>query len=182
MGIEDSRDGQRADELAARVYDDLRAMASMYLRRERDDHTLQTTALVHEAYLRLAGARDVAYASREHFLAVAAGLFRRVLVDHVRRHDAAKRGGGTQRVRVDVSELVDRTAPVDLLILHDCLERLAALNSRQAQIVDLRFFGGLGEAEAATALEVSRATVTREWRFARAWLARELAHLDDASG
>jgi len=160
------------------VYNELKRMASAFLRRERDAHTLQTTALVHEAYVRLAESSGLAIQSSTHFLAIASTVFRRVLIDHVRFAQRAKRGGKRVRINVKMEDLVDRRASVDLLVIDDCLERLSQLNERQAKVVEMRWFGGLSEEETAAALGTSRATVTREWRFARAWLARELEHLD----
>lgn len=167
------------DALAAalpRVYSDLRRLAGHYLNRERADHTLQPTALVHEAYLRLAGQDRVRWRNRNHFIGVAAQLMRRILVDYARAHHAAKRGGHDTRVPLD-EEITPAAAggSVDLLDLDVALTRLADLDPRQARVVDLRYFGGLSLEETADALEVSPATVKREWQMARAWLHRELS-------
>ena len=159
------------------VYDELHRQASRAMRREGDAHTLQATALVHEAYLRLVDQQRVEWHSRAHFFAIAAQMMRRVLVDHARTRLAAKRGGALQRVTlgdVGAGSDADGGADVDVIALHDALETLAALDARQARIVELRYFGGLGIEETAEALEISPATVKREWAVARAWLRREL--------
>jgi RNA polymerase sigma factor (TIGR02999 family) len=155
------------------VYQELHRIAQRRLRSERDNHTLQTTALINEAYLRLSGVDGAQVQDRCHFVAIAARLMRQVLVDHARSHLADKRQGG---VRVDFSEALDMANPpeVDLLGVNDALTRLAQLDEQQAQIVELRFFGGLSIPETSTALNLSTATVRREWDSARAWLRREL--------
>ena len=156
------------------VYDELRRLADHYLRRERPDHTLQPTALVHEAYLHLIDQRRVDWQNRAHFFGVAAQLMRRILVDHARRHRASKRGGFQQKLTLD--EAVDYSQPrdVDLIALDDALDALAQLDARQSRIVELRFFGGLTIEETAEALSVSPATVKAEWKMAKAWLRREI--------
>ena len=162
-----------SDELLVRVYDELRRLATSYLRRERVDHTLQPTALVHEAYLRLAAQDGVSWRNREHFVSVAAQMMRRVLVDHARGHARDKRGGG---LKLAIAE-IDRVAPAegnDLLALDEALRRLACRYPQKSRVVELRFFGGLSIEETAGVLQVSDSTVERDWRFARAWLAREL--------
>jgi RNA polymerase sigma factor (TIGR02999 family) len=161
------------------VYEELRRQAGRAMRREGDAHTLQATALVHEAYLRLVDQQRVQWRNRAHFFAIAAQMMRRVLVDHARTRLAAKRGGELQRVTLgDVgagpAEAGDGDG-VDVLALHEALERLALLDPRQARLVELRYFGGLGIEETAEALEVSPATVKRDWAVARAWLRRALA-------
>ena len=156
------------------VYDKLRSVARRQLRHERAGHTLQPTAVVHEAYLRLVDQKRVRWHNRAHFFAVAAQLIRHILVDHARSRAAAKRGGG---VRVVTLEAVLEPAVIgdlNVLALDESLVRLAALDPRQAQLVELRFFGGLSVDESAQVMAVSSATVKREWRTAKAWLYREL--------
>ncbi len=162
------------EQLIRLVYEELHGIAERYMRRERGDHTLQPTLLVDEAYLRLVDQRRVSWQSRAHFFAIAAQAMRRILVDHARRRGAARRQGG-QRVtlRADVATAPPR--PLDLIALDDALSRLAALDARQAQVVELRFFGGLDVVQTAEALGVSSATVKRDWAFAKAWLSRELS-------
>ncbi len=163
-----------AEELFAVVYADLRRVAAAYLGRERKGHTLQPTALVHEAYCRLVDAENLGYSDRHHFYAVAARAMRRILVDHARKRKAAKRGGGASRVPLDrLPELPDER-DAWLAALDDVLADLERLDARQAQVVELRFFGGLTIQETAATLGVSHATVERDWKVARAWLAREL--------
>jgi RNA polymerase sigma-70 factor, ECF subfamily len=171
---------QAGDELLPLLYEELRELARRYMRRERSDHTLQPTALVHEAYLRLVDQRDVAWRSRAHFLGIAAQAMRRVLVDHARRHRAGKRGGGHRITLVDAleSEGSHAGAPaasvVDLVAMDQALERLGELDPRALRVVELRYFAGLDVAEAAEVLNLSPATVKRDWRDARTWLRREL--------
>jgi len=155
----------------------LRRIAAGYLRRERDGHTLQPTALVNEAYMRLVDQRDVTWQNRAHFLGIAAQVMRRILVDHARARLTAKRGGGVAPITLAGAAHggAQETDDVDLLALHDALERLAALDPEQARLVELRYFGGLTIEETAEALGVSPATVKREWALARAWLRRELS-------
>jgi len=164
------------------LYRELRRVAEAAMRDERADHTLQPTALVHEAFLRLAGDQG-RFESRAHFLGVAAGAMRRVLVDHARGRNAQKRGSGATLVTVD--DLDDLPQPsvddVDLVVLDDALSRLTALDARQGQIVELRFFGGLSVEETAAVVGVSERTVKREWQLSRAWLRREIARIDEAS-
>ena len=158
------------DELVPLVYHELRKRAAGYLRHERVDHTLQATALVHEAFLRLAGRDRVAWQNRGHFFAVAAQMMRRILVDHAREHRAAKRPGA--QIRVDLDDQIPAPEPpgCDVLLLDEALGELSSMDPRQGRIVELRYFGGLSEQEVADTLSVSRATVTREWKRARAWL------------
>jgi RNA polymerase sigma factor (TIGR02999 family) len=166
-------DAAAGERLLAAIYDELHRQAARAMRREGDAHTLQATAVVHEAYLRLVDQRRVEWRSRAHFFGVAAQMMRRVLVDHARTRLAEKRGGALQRVTL--SDVGASNEPdVDVLALHDALERLAALDPDQARLVELRYFGGLGIEETAEALGVSPATVKREWAVARAWLRREL--------
>ena len=170
-----SRGNHRAlDQLLPLVYAELRRIARRQLRRERVGHTLQPTALVHEAYLRLVDQRQVDWRSRAHFFGVAAQVMRRILVDNARRHNANKRGDGVQCVSID--EAVEKTAPdeISVLALDDALGRLESVDRGLAQIVELRAFGGLTIEEAAHVLKVSASTAKREWRTAKAWLTREL--------
>jgi RNA polymerase sigma factor (TIGR02999 family) len=167
--------GQRSalDELVPLVYRELRRTAAGYLRRERRDHTLQTTALVHEAYLRLVDQTVADCHTRTQFFAIAANLMRQILVDHAKRHRAAKRGGGNKVALEEATGAVQKQE-VDLVALHEALERLARLDPRQSRIVELRFFGGLTEEEIAEVLDVSPITVKRDWRIARAVLHNQL--------
>jgi len=162
------------DRLVPLVYGQLRRQARLQLRHERAGHTLQPTALVHEAFLRLVGQSRAQWQNREQFFAVAARAMRRVLVDHARARAAAKRGDGRTLIALD--EAPDPAAPpaVDVLALDQTLDRLAAIDLRQARVVELRYFAGLSAPETAAALEVSLATVNRDWAMARAWLFREL--------
>jgi len=152
------------------VYDELRRLAAGYLRRERVGHTLQPTALVHEAYVRLIDQRQVDWANRAQFIGLAAVMMRRILVNHARDRVAEKRGAGAEHVPLTVAGDPMGAPEVDLLDLHDALERLAELDRRKSEIVELKFFGGLTIEEIAETVQVSRATVEREWKFARAWL------------
>ncbi len=156
------------------VYAELRSLARRYLRRERSDHTLQATALVHEAYLRLVDQRGVTWQNRAHFFGVAAQAMRRILVDHARRHHAAKRGGPAFKISLDDVVVAAQERSDDVLALDDALTRLTALDPRQGQIVELRVFSGLTVEETAEALGISPATVKREWMSAKAWLTREV--------
>jgi RNA polymerase sigma factor (TIGR02999 family) len=163
-------DVQARDELVPLVYHELRHRAAAYLRRERRDHTLQATALVHEAFLRLVGQDRVAWQNRGHFYALASQMMRRILVDHARERQAAKRPDASLRVDLDDRIDVAEAPAFDLVVLDEALSDLSKLDPRQGRIVELRFFGGLSEQEVAEALSLSRTTVTREWRRARAWL------------
>ena len=172
-------DRSAGDVLLSAVYTELHHQASRAMRRESGDHTLQTTALVHEAYLRLIDQRRVEWRNRAHFFGVAAQLMRRILVDHARRRSAGKRGNRARHLTLDEADgvAVDSTGDggIDVLGLDDALQRLATLDQGQARIVELRYFGGLTIEDTAVALDVSPATVKREWAIARAWLRRELA-------
>ena len=158
------------DQMLPSVYEELHRLATSYLARERPDHTLQPTALVHEAFLRLIDQREVDWRNRAQFLGVAAGLMRRILVNHARDRVAAKRGGPQERVSLSLVDTPSEPPDVDLIALEDALERLGTMDARKAKVVELRFFGGLTTDEVAEVLRVSRATVEREWSFARAWL------------
>jgi RNA polymerase sigma-70 factor (ECF subfamily) len=168
-------DRQSLDSLLPIVYQELRRLAASYLRRERPRQTLQPTALVHEAYLRLMKDRPDRWQNRAHFCAIAAHSMRQILIEKARARDALKRGGGGPRVTLDESLVGGGELSVDLVALDQALERLAAIDAEQARIVELRFFGGLTVEETADALDISPATVKRHWTLARAWLARELA-------
>ena len=162
------------------VYDEMRRLAGSYLRNEGAGHTLQPTALAHEAYMRLLDQRQVSWQNRAHFMGLAAQAMRRILVDHARRRDAQKRGGGAMRVTLEdadaAGEAVSSALPLDVPVeeLDQALDRLASLDERQARVVELRFFTGLSIEETGEALGVSPATVKRDWTLARAWLHREL--------
>ncbi len=169
-------DSTALERLARVVHGELHRIAEHHMRHERPDHTLQPTVLVHEALLRLTGDAGLEFDDRAHFYRAASRVMRRVLVDHARAHQAAKRGGGL-RVTLDEPLALTAATPadaIDLLVLDDALDRLAEAEPRWARVVELRFFTGLDVAETADVLAVSRATVKRDWRFARAWLAREL--------
>jgi len=172
-------DRSALDRLMPLVYEQLRALAGRNLRRERSGHTLLATALVHEAYLKLVDQRQVRWQDRAQFFAVAAQLMRRILVDHARRHAAAKRGSGKPALSLEDAEASVPPAPLDLLGLDRALDRLKALDERQARIVELRFFGGLTIEDTAEVLRISPATVKNEWSLARGWLYRELRGATD---
>ena len=158
------------------VYDELRRVAHRYLRYERPDHTLQSTALVHEAYVRLVGQGAHEFENRAHFLAISAQLMRQILVDYARRHRAGKRGGGAAALPLEEATLLmgKKDKDIDIVALDDALKELAKVDARKAQVVELRFFGGLSSSETAEVLKVSAVTVSRDWSTARAWLHREL--------
>jgi RNA polymerase sigma-70 factor, ECF subfamily len=169
--------GDRAalDALMPLVEQELRQLARSYLRRERSGHTLQPTALVNEAYLKLIDQRDARWQSRAHFYGVAAQLMRRILVDHARARAAGKRGGpGRYAVTLSEADRVSAQPAIDILAVNEALEELSALDSQQARVVELKFFGGLTIEETAEALGISHATVERDWKAARAWLRRRL--------
>jgi RNA polymerase sigma factor (TIGR02999 family) len=175
-------DQNAAAQLVPLVYEELRRMASQYLRRERPGHTLQATALVHEAYIKLAGQRDAQWQNRAHFFGVASELMRRILVDYARAQLRSKRGGKQQKVSLDDMLLVSPDRTDELLVVNDALARLEAMDPRQGRIVELRYFGGLTVDETAEVLHVSSKTVLREWNLAKAWLYGNLKehHADDA--
>jgi RNA polymerase sigma factor (TIGR02999 family) len=162
------------DKLTPLVYEELHRLAHGYIKRERPGHTLQTTALVHEAYLRLVDQEDIHWQNRAHFFAVSAQVMRHILVDYARKSCSRKRGGNAQRVSLDEGAIVSRERASELVVLDDALQRLAESHPRCSKLVELRFFGGLNGQDAAEVLEISEATVERDWRFAKAWLYREL--------
>jgi RNA polymerase sigma factor (TIGR02999 family) len=164
-----------ADSALPLVYDELRRLARTFLARERSDHTLQATALVHEVYLRLAAQRPIDWKNRGQFVGVAVVMMRRILVNHARGRAAEKRGGDAVRVSPSAADAIEEAPSVDLIALHDALDALEAIDARKCRIVELRFFGGLTVPEVAEALELSPATIEREWRFSRAWLYDALA-------
>ena len=170
----DLTDRSQADELLDLVYQELRVLASKHMQREQAAHTLQPTALVHEAYIRLAGDQKIDWQSRAHFFGIAARSMRQVLVDHARKRKAAKRGGGLKPVTLHSDVLADSDDGCDILDLHAALDRLAAMDPQLSKLVEVRFFGGLTLDEAAVALGVSRRKVARDWSVARLWLIREL--------
>jgi RNA polymerase sigma factor (TIGR02999 family) len=163
------------DQLVPVVYEELRRQAARYLRRERPGHTLQTTALIHEAYIRLIDQKNVHWQNRAHFFAIAAELMRRILVDHARSHQAAKRGGGDINLPLEEAMIVAEGREVDLVALDEALERLAAIDAQQSRVVELKFFSGLSVEETAEVLGVSPRTVKRDWNVAKAWLRREIS-------
>jgi RNA polymerase sigma factor (TIGR02999 family) len=162
------------DQLLPQIYAELRRLASSYLRRERPDHTLQATALVHEAFMKLVDQRAVRWQNRAHFFGIAAQAMRRILVDHARAHSAEKRGSGERAVSLDEAVTLVGAPSVDLLALDEALTRLTTLDPEQSRVVELRFFGGLTIEETAEVMDVSPATVGREWTLAKAWLYAEL--------
>ncbi len=157
------------------VYEELRRLAREYLRRERADHTLQATALVHEAYLRMVDEKNVTWKDRAHFYGIAARLMRRILVDHARGHNAAKRGGLQQKFSLDEARDLPAPGRTDLVALDGALENFAKTYPRKSEVVELKFFGGLEANEIAEVLNVSQKTVLRDWSFAKLWLCRELS-------
>lgn len=167
-------DERALDRLTPLVYEELRQHAARYLRRERRVHTMQTTALINEAYLRLIDAKEVRWQGRAHFFAIAANLMRRILVDHARRRAAEKRGGAQIHITLDRIVAPAKHTDVDVLAIDQALTKLAAMDRQQAEIVELRFFSGLSVEETAAALGISARTVKRDWSVARAWLRREI--------
>ncbi len=162
------------DELYPLVYDELHRLARRYMSRERKGHTLQTTALINEAYVRLVGQRNVHWANRSHFFAISAQIMRRILIDHARSHAYAKRGGGAQQISLDEAATVVSGKASELLRLDEALKSLAEMDPRRSHVVELRYFGGLSNEEIAGVLKVSENTVTRDWNMARAWLHQQL--------
>ena len=167
-------DARALDRLMPLVHDELRAIARRYMGNERAGHTLQPTALANEAYLRLVDLDEIDWRGRAHFFAVAAGIMRRVLIDHARKRRAARRGGDAKRVPLEETVLLANERPEELVELDEALVRLRELDPRQEQIVELRFFGGLSVEETAAVIGISARTVKREWAVARAWLRAEL--------
>ena len=172
--------GDRAalDDLVPIIHEELRRLARHQMRGERDNHTLQTTALVNEAFLRLVDLQRIRWQDRAHFLALSARLMRRILVDHARSRSYQKRGGGAANVTLDEALIASPERGIDLVALDDALEDLARVDARKSQVVELRFFGGLSVEETAEALKVSPETVTRDWRLAKVWLLREISGRD----
>lgn len=168
------RDRADLDRLVPLVYDELRRLARRHMRRERPGSLLQTTALVHEAYVRLADHKDVRWQSREHFLAVAAQVMRHILVDYARGRLRTKRGSGMPDLRLDDAAVMSANRAEDVLAINRALDGLAAVDARKGRVFELRYFGGLSVEEAADVLRVSPATIAREWRMAKAWLRREI--------
>lgn len=174
--LQDWRNGDREalDALLPLVYKELRRLAHFQLQKERPDHTLQSAALVHEAYLRLIGLNNPQWESRTHFFAIAAQLMRQILVDYARRHRAAKRGRSVCKLSLEDAKVASRGRDVDLVALDDALNSLAKIDPRQSRVVELRFFAGLSLNEISQAMEIAPATVQRDWTAARAWLYREI--------
>ncbi len=174
--LADWREGDEnaLSQLTPLVYEDLRLLAHRYMQGQRPDHTLQTTALVNEAYLRLADQTHPEWQTRAHFFAVAARAMRQILVNHARSAGAQKRGGGAQKLELHEAALVSPAQSQEIVDLHEALERLALLDARKAQVVEMKYFGGLNYEEVAEVLKVSAITVRRDWEFARAWLYGEL--------
>jgi RNA polymerase sigma-70 factor (ECF subfamily) len=168
-------DKQALDRLVPLVYDELRRLAQNYMRKERAGQTLQTTALIHEAYLRLIDADRVQWRNRAHFFGIAARLMRQILVARARERGCQKRGGGAERVSLDEAMVIDERLDEDLVALDEALGELSQFDARMAQVVEMRFFGGLTEEEIAAALDFSTKTVRRDWRLARSWLRRKLS-------
>jgi RNA polymerase sigma-70 factor (ECF subfamily) len=170
------RDGNQAalDELYPLVYDELHRLARRYMSRERKGHTLQTTALINEAYVRLVDQRNVQWANRSHFFAISAQIMRRILIDHARRQAYAKRGGGARQVSLEETATVVHGDLSEFLRLDEALKSLAELDPRRSQVVELKYFGGLNNDEIAGVLKISKNTVIRDWNMARAWLYRQL--------
>jgi len=172
-------DKQALDQLVPLVYDELRRQAARYLRHERVGHTLQTTALIHEAYMRLVDQKNVHWQNRAHFFGIAAQLMRRILVDHARHQKRAKRGGSDVRVSLAEATVMTTGQDLDVIALDAALDRLAQIDEQQSKVVELRFFSGLTVAETAEVLSISPATVKRDWSMAKAWLHREISGEDN---
>ena len=168
-------DKESLDQLMPIVYDELRRQAARYLRREKAGHTLQTTALIHEAYVRLVDQRNMQWQNRAHFFGIAAQMMRRILVDHARSKKRAKRGGSDIRVSLGDAEVAAKDQELDVVALDEALERLARVDEQQSRVVELRFFSGLSVEETAEVMGISKSTVKRDWSMAKAWLHRELS-------
>ena len=166
------------DQLIPLIYEELRAIAAVHLQGERPNHTLQATALVHEAYIRIAGLKEMSWRDRKHFFGVASGAIRRILVDHARKVKARKRGDGAKKVSLDSVQLMPERKDVNLLALDDALNELVKLDERQCKIVELRFFGGMTVPEVAKVLGISTRTIEGDWKMAKSWLRQRLR--DDA--
>jgi RNA polymerase sigma factor (TIGR02999 family) len=164
------------DELLPLVYDELRRMAKRYMNSQPSGHTLQTTALIHEAYLKLADQKEKRWQNRAHFFAVAASAMRHILVDHARARQAEKRGGATEIISLEDVAIISNERAAEIVALDDALKNLFALEDRKGRVVELRYFGGLSVEETAEVLKVSPETVMRDWRFAKTWLLRELSN------
>ncbi|MFY9560091.1 MAG: sigma-70 family RNA polymerase sigma factor [Terriglobales bacterium] len=171
-------DQEALAELIPQIYDELRRLASSYLQSERKDHTLQTTALVHEAYLRLVDQKHVEWSNRNHFFGVAAQMMRRILVDHARKHISLKRGGSFERISLEQAAVFSRERPRELIAVDELLTRLASIDPHGSRIVELRFFAGLSLEETAEVTGLSNAKVRREWSAAKAWFTREMGKLN----
>ena len=172
-------DQEALAELIPQIYDELRRLASTYLRSERVDHTLQTTALVHEAYLRLVDQRQVEWSNRNHFFGVAAQMMRRILVDHARKHVSLKRGGSFARISLEQAAVFSRERPRELIAVDELLTRLASLDPQGSRIVELRFFAGFSLEETAEVMGLSIARVRRDWSVTKAWFTRELGKVSN---
>ena len=168
-------DKEALDKLTPLVYDELPRLTHRYISRERPGHTLQTTALVNEAYLRLVEQENVDWGSRAHFFAVSAQVMRHILVDYARQHASAKRGGELQRVTLEAQAIVSRERAAELVALDEAMQALHEIHRRRSKVVELRYFAGLNNKEASEVLKVSETTIERDWRFAKAWLYRELS-------
>jgi RNA polymerase sigma factor (TIGR02999 family) len=175
--LENWRRGDRSaiEQLTPLVYSELRRIAHRYMQGERDGHTLQTTALVNEAYLRLAGRDEIAWQNRAHFLAVSAQVMRHILIDHARRRRYLKHGGELQQVSLSEASLMSEQRAAELMVLEEALSELKQLDARKSSVVELRYFGGLSLEETAQVLKISMMTVRRDWRAAKAWLFRRIA-------
>ena len=174
--LQEWRNGDKsaAERLFPLVYDELKRQAQRYLARERSDHTLQPTALVHEAYLKMVDQTVLSAENRTHFFGIASRVMRQILVDHARMHNAEKRGGAAQRFSIEDFDVLPEQQAADILELDEALQKLEAIDERKASVVDMRFFGGLKETEIAEVLGVTEKTVRRDWQFAKLWLFREV--------
>jgi RNA polymerase sigma factor (TIGR02999 family) len=170
-----SKDKEELDKMMPAIYDELRRQAARYLRQERPGHTLQTTALIHEAYVRLVDQRNVQWQNRAHFFGIAAQMMRRILVDHARTKKRAKRGGSDIKVSLDDNAVAVKGQDLDVVAVDEALSRLAKIDEQQSRVVELRFFSGLTVEETAEVMGISPATVKRDWSMAKAWLHRELS-------
>ncbi len=175
--LQDWREGNAdaAERLFPLVYDELKRQARRYLFRERVNHTLQPTALVHEAYIKMIDQSSLSLQNRAHFFGIASRIMRQILVDHARAYNAEKRGGAAERFSIEDLDILPEQSAADLIELDDALKRLEAIDERKAKVVDMRFFGGLKDAEIAEVLGVTEKTVRRDWQFAKLWLFRELS-------